>query len=373
VPIRILLLVVTGALVTRAADISATMRRLVDSGTLPGAVTLVSIDGKLVHHQATGYADLERKIPMRRDTIFEVMSMTKPVTAAAILLLAEEGRLGLTDPVAKHLPEFRGQMVRAGDRLVAAERPITIYDLLTHTSGLAEMPPAGMGGADFYRRLDKTLAEAVTLYSQMPLQFQPGTSYQYSNPGMATLGRIIETVSGQPYERFVDERIFQPLGMTDSFFYPDAARAPRIAQVYLETSGKLVPGWPSYLRPNARYPMPEGGLYSTATDMAAFFEMLRRRGKPILSPAAVETIPALHTATGPSNGLALRVNSRPQHSLNFSAPGAFGHAGAFGTYAWVDPARRLTGVFLIQYFGPEQSRVRDIFVEMATSLVEDNP
>lgn len=169
----------------RLARLGPRMQAFVDAGKVAGAVTLIQHRGQRVHQEAHGYLNLTDKSPMKADSIFEVMSMTKPVTATAIMMLAEEGKLALTDAVEKHLPEFRGaQWVNEADgRQVKAARAITLRDLLTHASGLPELPPAGMGGGQFYLRMDKSLADAVTLYSQLPLLFQPGTRVQYSNPG----------------------------------------------------------------------------------------------------------------------------------------------------------------------------------------------
>jgi CubicO group peptidase (beta-lactamase class C family) len=183
----------------RLGLIPTRMRAFVDAGKTAGVVTLIQRHGQLALLDASGYQDLESKAPIKTDTIFQIMSMTKPVTCTGVMILMEEGRLALTDPVEKHLPEFRGQQMVAerGESdavtLRKPSRPITILDLMTHTSGLAgPLPP---GAADLLRKFDRTLAEAVSLYSQQPLQFEPGARWQYSNMGIATLGRIIEVVS----------------------------------------------------------------------------------------------------------------------------------------------------------------------------------
>lgn len=199
------------------------------------------------------------------------MSMTKPVTGVAVMMLAEEGRLALTDSVEKHLPELRGLKViseRHADGSLTLRKPsrlITLRDLLTHTSGLPEYRPEG--GA-FYSKMNLTLAEAVLQWSQSNLLFEPGTKWQYSNPGIAALGRIVEVTSGQKYEDFLAERIFTPLGMTDSFFFPPAAKHARIADVMVGMpNAKPVGMGDRIFRKGSKYPMPEGGLYSTATDL----------------------------------------------------------------------------------------------------------
>jgi len=181
-------------------------------GTLPGAVTLVARHGAIVRLDAVGYQNLEDRKPMRTDSIFQIMSMTKPITAVGIMMLMEDGRLALSDPVEKYLPEFR--------QLRSDYRPITIRDLLTHTAGVNTPEIA----RNIMSTLDLTLAEAVSYYAQAPLDFEPGSRWNYSNPGFAVLGRIIEVVSRRPYERFIDERILKPLGMRDSFFFRPRTR-----------------------------------------------------------------------------------------------------------------------------------------------------
>ncbi|MBM3796931.1 MAG: beta-lactamase family protein [Acidobacteria bacterium] len=294
------------------------------------------------------------------------------------MMLAEEGRLALTDAVEQHLPEFRGaQWVQEADgRQVKAARPITLRDLLTHSSGLPELPPAGMGGGQFCQRMDKTLADAVTLYSQLPLLFQPGTRVQYSNLGIATLGRIVEVLSGQPYERFLADRIFAPLGMKDSFVFPTEAHFARIARLYTLPpdggAGKLTePSFDVY-RKAARYSMPEGGLYATAADMAAFYECFLRGGAPLVSRVGHDTMLAIHSGNtmrgGTGWGLAWSVVQNNAGTLDLRSPGAYGHAGAFGTFGWVDPKRDLVAVLMIQ--GGAQDEIRAAFIEMVNAALE---
>ncbi len=358
------------AALAHAAAIPDRMKTYVDRGEISGVVTLVSKDGSVRHLEAVGWQDKEKQVPMKPGTIFQIMSMTKPVTTLGIQMLGEEGLLALTDPVEMHLPEFRGQRMASG---TAPPRPITVRDLMTHTSGMPEMPPAGAGGAQLYRRMNLTLAEAVSLFSQMPLQFEPGSKWAYSNTGIATLGRIIEVLSGQPYEKFLDQRVFQPLGMKDTFFFPPPEKYDRIAAAYNYETGKLVNLGSAVYRKDARYPMPEGGLYSTAHDLAAFYQMMLNggvyQGKRLLSKASVEVATKVHTANTAMNwGLGWSVSASPAQSLNLTSKGTFGHGGAFGTYGWVDPARNLIGVFLIQRFGGASvDPIRNVFVEMANS------
>jgi len=364
----------------RLALIAGRMKAFVDRGESPGFVTLVQRNGALAHLEAVGWQDREKKIHMKTDTIFEVMSMTKPITAVAIQMLMEDGLLALTDPVERHLPEFRGQMMtesKDGDRVVLKKpaRAITIRDLLTHTSGLAEYPPAGMDGQNFYLRMNKTLAEAVAMFSQMPLQFEPGSKWSYSNPGIATLGRIIEVVSGKPYETFMAQRVFEPLGMKDSFFFPREEFKSRIAAGYqVNAQGKQENMGDLVYRKGAKYPMPEGGLYSTAQDMAAFYQMMLNggmyNGKRLLSKASVEVMTTVHTAnTGSNWGLGWSVVRGARATLGLQSEGSYGHAGAFSTYGWVDPAKKLVGVFMVQLYGGNAHIARNEFVDLASASV----
>ena len=212
------------------------MQELVDTGVLAGSVTLVQRHGAIASLEAVGWADIEAKKPMKADTIFQVMSMTKPFVGTSIMMLADEGKLSVSDTVEKHLPEFRGQMVLAkknddGSLLIKKPvRPITIFDLLTHTSGMSYLPPAGI--KELNTNMDRTLADAVMLYSQMQLEFEPGSKWQYSNLGIAILGRIIEVRSGMAFEKFLETRIFQPLGMKDSHIFLPAEKHSRLAAIY---------------------------------------------------------------------------------------------------------------------------------------------
>jgi len=184
----------------RLARIPARMQAFVDRGTAAGFVTLVARHGQLASLEAVGYQDRESRTPMRADTIFQIMSMSKPVTGVGIMILMEEGRLSLLDAVEKHLPEYRGQTMSNGSK---PKRPITIRDLMTHTSGMPGGSPDALKGPR--GNWDHTLAEEVAIESQMKLLSDPGLQWRYSNAGIATLGRIIEVVSGQPFERFIHE------------------------------------------------------------------------------------------------------------------------------------------------------------------------
>ena len=254
---------------------------------------------------------------MRNDTIFRLASVTKPVTCAGIMILVDEGRVSLIDPAEKFLPEFKGLKLnpcgtRAGYNceLVTPSRPVNILDLMTHTSGLPGSAPAGGTPPG-------TLAERVDAVHRTTLMFEPGTAWNYSNIGIAALGRIIEVVTSQPYDRFLDERVFQPLAMKDTFFFVPPDKANRVASVYTyEADGlQLVPMAP------AKFPAPEGGLFSSAGDMARFLQMLLNKGaldgQRILSAAAVEGMTTSQTGSikagfvpGVGHGFGFEVRAR---------------------------------------------------------------
>ena len=375
----------------RLTRIAQRMQAFVDQGTIAGAVGLVARHGVVASLDAVGYQELEGRKPMKTDTIFQIMSMTKPVTAVALMMLMEEGQVVLGDPVEKYLPEFRGLWMLDGKRddtprtLKRPSRKMTLRDLLTHTSGMSEFPPAG--ASDLYGRMNLTLAEAVALYSQQPLEFEPGSRWMYSNPGIATLGRIIEVVSGTPYEKFVEQRILQPLGMKDSFFAAPPDKIGRIAMLYKLQNGKLqragpeaYAGDPALYRKGAKYSGPEYAMYSTAADLLAFYQMMLNGGtlggKRILSKATVEMMTGLHTGTidpagppGRGYGLAWTVVKEPLGTLSLQSEGSYGHGGAFGTQGWIDPKNDLIRIFLIQRSEGGDGMEANTFMAMAAAAI----
>jgi CubicO group peptidase (beta-lactamase class C family) len=326
---------------------------------------------------------------MPKDALFRIASMTKPITAVGILILADEGKLSVDDRVEKHLPEFRGQMLvaeRGADRLVLTKpkRPITLRDLLTHTSGLPGGMPAGL--ADLYVKRNHTLAEAVMAFSQRPLDFEPGSQWAYCNAGIDTLGRVIEVVSGQGYEDFLRKRVFAPLGMADTTFYPTAEQLKRAAVTYNKKDGKLVAAPNALLGPpsGARYPIPAGGLYSTGSDLAKLYRMMLGRGAlgtvRVLSPESVAGMTKVQTGDlkagfvpGMGFGLGWGVVRTPGGVTAMLSPGSYGHGGAFGTQAWIDPQKDLFVILLIQRTGlpnADASKMREELQELAVSALK---
>jgi CubicO group peptidase (beta-lactamase class C family) len=356
------------------------MKAFIERGTVAGTVTLVARHGKVAHLAAAGWQDVENKKPMRQDSLFQIKSMTKPVTGAAIMILVEEGRLALTDPVEKHVPEYRGQRViadRNSDGSLTLKKPsrtITIRDLMTHTSGMpngAELPNANF----------RSLAEAVAIYSQQPLEFEPGAKWLYSNTGINTLGRIVEILADMPFEQFVQQRIFDPLGMKDTHFFLPVPKRERVAIPYEIKEGKLVRSSEDPYVEGRKNPGPAGGLFSTAADMGRFYQMMLNGGildgKRILSKAAVEVMTANHTGTmqaghGPGSfGLTWNVARAPQGTLTFESVGTYSHGGAWGTYGWVDPKKDLLGVFMVQRVPGGSRDERHAFQALAASAVTD--
>jgi CubicO group peptidase (beta-lactamase class C family) len=216
----------------RFAPLTERFDKFVSDGDTAGAVLLVGDKDGVKYQRSFGLRDAtDAKSKTTDDTLFRIASMTKPITAIAVMILQDEGKLSVHDPVEKHLPEFKGQRMQVGEdkekktiTLGTPSRPIRLRDLLTHTSGLA---PYSSGFADVYTKRNRTLAETTAAVSQLPLQFEPGTKWAYSNSGIDTLGRVIEVVSGMSYERFLQTRVFEPLGMTDTTFYPTSGTASR--------------------------------------------------------------------------------------------------------------------------------------------------
>jgi CubicO group peptidase (beta-lactamase class C family) len=350
----------------KLATLRSEFQGYVDRHQTAGSVTLVARKGKVLSLEAVGWQDMEAKIPMKADSIFQIASMTKPVTAMGIAMLEEEGKLSIEDPVEKHLPEFRGQQIiqkREGSTITLGKpsRPITIKDLLTHTSGLRGGTPPGFG--DLYAKRNRTLAEATIAISQWPLEYEPGTKWSYCNTGIDTLGRIIEVVSGKSYEAFLEERLFRPLGMKDTFFYPDPEQKKRVATLYKKDKDSLARS-ENFLGDavGGRFPLPAGGMFSTAPDMLKLYQMVLNKGtadgKRYLSQAALEKMTRNHTGElragftdGVVMGLGWQIVGTPTGVTEMLSPGTFGHGGAFGTQGWIDPQKEMIFILMVQRSG----------------------
>ena len=316
---------------------------------LAGAVALVANKEKVLSVTAVGFADIEAKKSMSPDAVFWIASQSKGITAAAVMMLVDEGKLSLDDPVEKYLPEFKEQKVAAGKGApVERVRSITIRDLLSHVSGLPFRSPEEQPTLDAL-----PLAAAVRTYAKAPLVTQPGAKYQYSNAGINTAARVLEVVSGQAYEDFMDKRLFGPLGMKDTTFWPDAGQVARLAKTYKPDASKkkLALGGLAQLQADLsdrshRFPMPAGGLFSTAEDVARFCRMLLNGGeldgRRYLSLASVQ---ALSTRQTPKD-------LKESYGLGF-AVGAdfFGHGGAQATGMEIRTKDGLVLVWMVQHQG----------------------
>ncbi|MBS0210058.1 MAG: amidohydrolase family protein [Planctomycetes bacterium] len=352
------------------ARVPERMQKFVDEGQIAGAVMLVAQRGKVVHLSPVGVSDLETRAPMKTDALFAVASMTKPITATAIMMLSEEGKLAIDDAASKYIPEFKDVKLAAGP----PQREITIRDLLTHTSGLSG-DQQNLG----------TLAETASKMAGRTLAFEPGNAWKYG-PGLTICGRIVEVVSGQPYENYLADKIFKPLGMTDTTFFPTKDQQSRIAKLYErdETSGKLQPTthWLTDLSPG-RTANPSGGLFSTATDMGRFYQAILNGGaldgSPIVSRFGIAEMTSIQTGDlkagfvpGCGWGLGWCVVREPQGVARMLSPGTYGHGGAFGTQGWVDPQRQMIFVMLLQRakMNSDGSPMREAFQAAAVEAAE---
>jgi len=381
---------VEGLSVRRLARIDEVLNRHIAAGHISGAVVAVNRRGKLVHHAALGVADPATGAPMREDAIFQMYSSTKPLTAAAVLILVEEGKLRLEDPVSRYIPEFKGARVavrKAGDTatfvprapdaapppfdLVPAARDLTIRDLLTHVGGLASSDPRRVGMTLPPRSSGDSLADYARKLAAVPLDYQPGTRWSYSpTAGCDVLAGIVEIVSGQRFDAFLSERVLLPLGMTDTHFNLPREKADRLAVVYSASPDGVkrapAPGaWEGsgFVGQGHHVDGPRlafsggAGLLSTAGDYARFLEMLRRGGeldgKRYLSRKSVELMTRSHLGQisyqqGAGFGLGFRIitdlgaNGRP------GSEGEYSWGGAYHSTYWVDPEEDLTVVFLTQ-------------------------
>lgn len=340
----------------RLAEIPTRMKEFVDRHKTAGTVSIIARYGKVVSFAAVGFQDLESRTPMRKDSMFRIASLTKPITCAGIMLLVDEGRLSVIDSVEKFLPEYKGMKVggcggRAGYGCEGKLpwRPIDVEDLMTHTSGL-------VSDSDDDGKEPATLAAMAGLGAKTQLLFEPGTQWNYSNVGYDILGRIIEVVSQEPYDRFLEERIFDPLGMKDTHFFVPEEKQARVATLYRLTDG----GLKRVDRTGAaKIPHPAGGLVSTAEDVYRFNLMMRNKGtfegKRVLSSAAVTLMTTSHTgdlkagwAPGVGHGYGYEVVRNAEGMFRYNSIGSFVKGGAYRTYEWVDPEKDLIGVFMMQ-------------------------
>jgi CubicO group peptidase (beta-lactamase class C family) len=368
----------------RLKRIGEAVQRHITAGNVAGAVTLVARRGKIAHFEAQGVMDVDTKKPMARDNLFRLASMSKPVTGVAIMMLVEEGKVRLNDPVSRFIPEFAhlnkvavarpatpGQpqsapQGRQGDAahydVVSANRQITIADLLKHGSGLVS---GGLGAADAQRLAPRTPTDSLATYipklAAVPLDFQPGTLWRYSGgAGFDVLSRVVEIASGQTFDKFLQERLLGPLGMPDTGFFAPAAKASRVVTMSEST--------PTGLRSVARtdstvYFSGAGGMMSTAEDYLQFAQMMLNggelNGRRYLSPATIALMVSNHTgdmvngqfgrpAQGMGFGLSMQVVMDPVAAGLRVSKGAYGWAGGTGVSFWVEPAEQMVSIYFAQ-------------------------
>ena len=365
--------------------VGAALQEQINRHEIAGAVTMVVSKDRVLHLETTGLADMAAHKPMQADTVFWIASMTKPITATAVLMLQDEGKLDVHDPVAKYLPEFANLKTPSGQ-----PANLTLIQILTHTSGLGE---AGGPAA----REAKTLADLVPLWLAAPMQFEPGSRWSYCQSGINAAGRVVEVVSGMSFDAFLKKRLFQPLGMKSTTFYPDASERARQVTAYAKnaTTGSLeaVPPRPEF-GPRDRPPQGNGGLYSTAEDYGRFCQMLLGGGrfqgvrylseasmKQLSTPQTPETLPTgffqndTYGRRGLNYGWALGtcVLKAPHDGVPaMLSPGTFGHGGAWGTQAWVDPVKGVAYVLMVQrsnFPNSDASEVRRVFQQAAAKAL----
>jgi CubicO group peptidase (beta-lactamase class C family) len=368
----------------RLGRLHAGMQALSDRHEVGGIVTLIAREGKIADLHASGFQDVESRTPMKTDTIFRIASMSKPITSVAVMMLYEEGKLLLTDPVSKFIPSFKSMRVAEAGTTVPARREITIRDLLSHRSGLSYGFLNGGPVGDAYRKegvidglttTSMTLEQAIDKLAAQPLMAQPGSAWNYSL-SVDVLGRVVEVASGTSFEQFLRDRIFKPLGMADTSFAVADAKWPRMATVYSpDGSGGVRPMKDpeafgnTFMSPVAYYKAPKtyfsggAGLTSTARDYAKFANMLLGGGVldgvRLLSPKTIALMTASHTSdlppgglvgAGANFGLGFRVVTDVAATQTQGSNGMYGWSGIYGTTFWVDPKEELVAVMMVQRY-----------------------
>jgi CubicO group peptidase (beta-lactamase class C family) len=368
----------------RFRGVHSAVQAAVDAHDISGAVTVVVTKDKVLDLEATGLADIARAEPMRPDSLFWIASMTKPITAVAVLMLQDEGKLRVTDPIAKYIPEFAYLKTPSGK-----PANLTIAQVMTHTSGLGEANREASARAH-------TLADLIPAFLAAPMQYEPGTKWKYTQSGINTAARIVEVVSGMSFDVFVQQRIFDPLGMKDTTFYPSKKPAAHLVVAYMKdkATGALVVDLPSATFGQvSRPPTGNGGLFSTGPDYARFCQMLLGGGvfggKRYLSPEAIKLMTTVQTGDLPTGFMQGRESGN--YGTNYGwgigtcilraphpgvaamlSPGTFGHGGAWGTQAWMDPVRGVGYVLMVQrtdFGNSDASDIRRTFQQAAAEVV----
>ena len=342
--------------------IRAAIEKFIDAHDISGAVTVVATKKQFLAVDTIGLADIATKKPMQPDTLFWVASMTKPFTAVSILMLQDEGKLKVSDPVEKFLPEFAALKTPTG-------RPahITIQQILTHTSGLGEGESAALRNAH-------TLRDLIPIYLASPMLYEPGERWRYTQSGINVAARIVEVSSGVPFDEFVTRHLLKPLGMKHTTFYPNKKQRSHLATPYIKDkqAGTLTAAPYAGYGNQGQPPFGNAGLFSTGPDYARFCQMLLNggtfRGKQYLSPAAFQQLTTVHTGELKTGflqtdeygnrgmnygwGIGIAILKAPHPGVaEMLSPGTFGHGGAWGTQAWIDPVRGLAYILMVQHPG----------------------
>ncbi len=388
----------------RLKRLDQAMNEWVEKGYMNGAAALIIRDGKVAYYKATGYNDLDTRAPLQKEGIFRIASQTKAITSVAIMMLFEEGKLLLSDPVSQYIPSFKKQSVLlklnpadTSYTTVPANREVTIKDLLTHTSGLGYAQIGSIEANAIYAKnnitaglgvKDRTLLSAMTRLGELPLMHQPGEKFTY---GLNTdlLGCLVEVISGMGLDEFLRTRIFEPLGMKDTYFNLPASKADRLVNLYTETApGKLVKAYAGMLNSpaNANYPLVPhtyfsggAGLSSTIYDYAIFLQMLlnegvyngkRFLGRNTVRMMTTNQIDGINYAGG-TFGLGFQIVTEKNSGTSPAQIGTFGWGGAFATSYWVDPKEKMVYLFFRQLQARTHNEVVEKFRALTYQAIKD--
>jgi CubicO group peptidase (beta-lactamase class C family) len=359
--------------------IRAAIEKFIDARDISGAVTVVVTKDRLLAVDTIGLADIARNKPMQPDTLFWIASMTKPLTAVSILMLQDEGKLNLSDPVEKFIPEFAALKTPAGQ-----PAHVTIEQILTHTSGLGEGDTNAIKAAH-------TLRDLIPIYLASPMLYEPGDHWRYTQSGINVAARIVEVTSGRSFNDFVTNRILKPLGMKNTTFYPNKKQRSHLATPYIKDkqTGTLTAAPYAAFGTKGQPPFGNAGLFSTGPDYARFCQMLLSggtfHGKRYLTPAAFQQLTTVHTGELKTGflqtdeygnrgmnygwGIGVAILKTPHPGVaEMLSPGTFGHGGAWGTQAWIDPVRGLAYILMVQRPGinGDASNLRQVFQQAAS-------
>jgi len=354
------------------------MQKFIDAGDMSGALTLVVTKDKILHQDVIGLGNISTKEPIKTNSLFWIASMTKPITAVAVLMLMDEGKLKITDPVAKYIPAFADLKTPSGK-----PANLTITQILTHTSGLGEASNDAIAAS-------KTLADLMPLYLEAPMQYEPGAKWKYTQSAINVASHIVEVISGMTFDQFLQKRLFDPLGMLNTTFYPD--KKPGIPKVIGYVKNKNTGALEATAMLNifgkeGQPPLGNGGLFSTGPDYARFCQMLLGNGiyngKHYLSNAAMKLLMTVQTGDLPTGfiqnheadygwGIGTIILKKPHEGVAaMLSPGTYGHGGAWGTQAWIDPVRGVAYILMVQRPGinGDASELRAVFQQTASDAM----